>query len=435
MTSEYEMVGIMDSGIMRQYWLQAVGMLKENRVIGVISVTSTAIAIAMIMVVIFVWQIQFVNYYPEYKRDRTLQSQAMVVRYDNGNSSSGSLALEPVREIFYPLQSVEAVTAIAEKARTISMKGRRSNTPHAIKYVDTGFWKVFGFRFVEGEPFSEADFRSGIRRIVLSGRMAREIFGSEVAIGKEVWVGITPYTVCGVVEDVSRLARTAYAEAWVPYTSDKELEKESFHENMLGNFSVCLLARDKDDIPLIRQELARRLAVYQSMKSKVRIDLLDYVYTQWDMAIGSGGTDRVTWRDFLPKMGGLLLFLLLVPALNLLGVTRSSVQNRRAEIGVRKAFGATKGTLVTQILSENLVLTLIGSVIGFFLSFLFLYIGKSFMLSDAGSALSGEMLFQPFSFGVAFLCCLLLNLLSAGVPTWLIVRQPICDSLKKREDN
>ncbi len=107
-------------------------------------------------------------------------------------------------------------------------------------------------------------------------------------------------------------------------------------------------------------------------------------------------------RDFLPETGCLLLFLLLVPALNLLGVTRSSVLKRRAEMGVRKAFGATRGTLMTQILSENLVLTLIGSLVGLLLSLLFLYIGKSFMLSDPDAALSGEMLFQPMVFLAAF---------------------------------
>jgi len=44
------------------------------------------------------------------------------------------------------------------------------------------------------------------------------------------------------------------------------------------------------------------------------------------------------------------------------------------------------------------VLTLIGSLAGLFLSLLFLYIGKSFMLSDPDAVLSGEMLFQADGF-------------------------------------
>ena len=56
----------MDCGMIRQYGMQAIGMLKENRLISMISIIGTAVAIAMIMVVVFVLQIQWVNYYPEY---------------------------------------------------------------------------------------------------------------------------------------------------------------------------------------------------------------------------------------------------------------------------------------------------------------------------------------------------------------------------------
>ncbi len=424
----------MGFGMIRQYGKQAIGMLKENRLISMISIIGTAVAIAMIMVVVFVLQIQWVNYYPEYHRDRTLQVQALRVSYENGNVSGGSLALEPVREIFYPLRSVEAVTAIAYTDRTLSLQGRRSNKTYRVKYVDDGFWKVFGFRFLEGKPFSGEEFQSGVRRVVLSDRVARRLFGSDEAVGKEILVDVTPYTVCGVVENVSKVANTAYAEAWVPYTCESELRTSSFHEHTLGNFSVCLLAPAAGDFPVIRQEIAHRLAAYQATKKEVKVEFLDHIYTRFDLAIGSAGLDRVELRDFLPETGCLLLFLLLVPALNLLGVTRSSVLKRRAEMGVRKAFGATRGTLMTQILSENLVLTLIGSLVGLLLSFLFLYIGKSFMLSDPDAALSGEMLFQPMVFLAAFFCCLLLNVLSAGLPTWFIVRQPIGESLKDHEE-
>jgi len=145
--------------------MQAIGMLKENRLISMISIIGTAVAIAMIMVVVFVLQIQWVNYYPEYHRDRTLQVQSLRVSYENGNVSGGSLGLEPVREIFYPLRSVEAVTAIAYTDRTLSLQGRRSNKTYRVKYVDDGFWKVFGFRFLEGKPFSEEEFLAKLPEI------------------------------------------------------------------------------------------------------------------------------------------------------------------------------------------------------------------------------------------------------------------------------
>ena len=54
------------------------------------------------------------------------------------------------------------------------------------KYTDPGFWKVFDFRFISGKPFTEADFISGLPRVVITNTLARKLFGSEDPIGKEV---------------------------------------------------------------------------------------------------------------------------------------------------------------------------------------------------------------------------------------------------------
>ena len=58
--------------MIKQYVKQAVQMLKENRLVSVISIAGTAISIAMIMVVVLVFQIQFANFYPENDRDRMM---------------------------------------------------------------------------------------------------------------------------------------------------------------------------------------------------------------------------------------------------------------------------------------------------------------------------------------------------------------------------
>ena len=110
--------------------------------------------------------------------------------------------------------------------------------------------------------------------------------------------------------------------------------------------------------------------------------------------MGSGAFQKVDWPTFLAGSGAFLFFLLLVPALNLTGVIQSSVQKRKEEIGLRKAFGATGQNLLMQILSENFVLTLIGGVIGIGLSMVLLVVGKPFMLSENVS-LTAPMLIKP----------------------------------------
>ena len=100
-------------------------------------------------------------------------------------------------------------------------------------------------------------------------------------------------------------------------------------------------------------------------------------------------------------------------------------------MGLRKAFGATKGRLLVQVLCENLIITLIGGLIGIVLSVVMLQLGKSFLLTKE-TAVTFEMLFKPVLFAAALFFTLLLNLLSAGLPAIRIAREQIVDALNNK---
>ena len=384
--------------MIKQYIKQSIQMLKENRLVSVISIAGTAISIAMIMVVVLVFQIQFANFYPENNRDRMMYvDSGTEVKTSNG-WNRGNMSPEAVKECFYSLEIPEAVSGYAMQLKPLSIPGKRMYKGYQIKYTDTGFWKVFSFRFLTGKPFTQADFDSGITQAV-----------------------------------VSRAADTAFGDVWVPYTTDRILMTNTSSENMAGWFSICLLAKDSRDFEAIRHELLKQIERYNGMKQDAKINFFENPITRFDIAIGSIGQRKVDVKDYLLETGSLLLFLLLVPALNLLGVTQSAVQKRRAEMGVRKAFGATYGVLVRQILYENSVITLIGGLVGLLLSLLLLPVCKDFLLQSRDTALSGDMIFQPAVFLLALFFSLLLNLLSAGIPAMRIARQKIVISLKDGE--
>ena len=205
----------------RQYFKQAIQILKENRLTSVISILGTALSIAMILVVILQFQIKLVGFRPESNRDRMLY--IMGIRADSRDSetrNSTAMSDGVVKECLYPLQTPEAVTAIASGKVIVSLSDRQLFEEYVIKYTDPGFWKVFDFRFISGKPFTEADFISGLPRVVITNTLARKLFGSEDPIGKEVLMGYVPYAVTGVVEAPTRAANSAYADVWVPYTSN-----------------------------------------------------------------------------------------------------------------------------------------------------------------------------------------------------------------------
>ena len=68
------------------------------------------------------------------------------------------------------------------------------------------------------------------------------------------------------------------------------------------------------------------------------------------------------------------LFIMLLPTLNLVNINISRIMERSSEIAVRKAFGASSGTLVWQFIVENIILTIFGAVIGILVSFIIIQI-------------------------------------------------------------
>ena len=242
-----------------------------------------------------------------------------------------------------------------------------------------------------------------------------------------------PCTICGVVKDVSRAADTSFGDVWAPYTLNQMMLGLTQMEGMGGAFKITLLAHDKGDFDAIRREIEQQRDRYNTAKQDCKISFLENPITRFDKAMGSSGWRKIALKDYLLETGGLLLLLLLVPALNLTGVTQSAVQKRRSEMGLRKAFGATRGILFSQLLCENGLITLLGGVIGLVLSLLLLPVCKDFLLKDAETVLHTDMLFQPGIFLVALLFCLLLNLLSVGIPALRISQQPITRALKGDE--
>ena len=403
-------------------------MLRENPLVNTISILGTALSIAMILVIVLVFQINHANYAPESNRDRMLYIMGTEVYCESVTQRNrGNMSAEVVKECFYTLQTPEVVTAIANAMRPISLPSERLFTVYNITYTDTNYWNVFDFKFLAGSPFTEADFSSGLRRVVVSERTARELFKTVDVVGKEIVFDNMTYTICGVVKTTSSAAKFTSADVWPSYTSKAGLI-EGAQEGMSGSFRVILLAKKKSDFKAIQAELDQQLVQYNAAKQDCKISFPTGLINQLDLAIGSGSFRKVPLKDYLLNQGSILLFLLLIPALNLVGIVMSSVRKRRGEIGLRKSFGATNGVIVRQILFENMVLTMISAILGFGLSFLLLHFGKSFMLSK-GMLLTVDMLLKPGLFVAVLVFALLLNLLSAGLPALNITRHQIIDSL------
>ncbi len=126
-------------------------------------------------------------------------------------------------------------------------------------------------------------------------------------------------------------------------------------------------------------------------------------------------------------------------------MTGSRLKVRESELGVRRAFGASKASIVRQLLGENLIITLAGGAIGLICSVLFSYLLSGLFMEfgiDHESSLIEStvkpelgMLFSWEGFLLALLFCFILNLISAFVPAWKAARIQPATAIARNRNN
>ena len=425
---------------MMQTIRQAFTILKQNPLLSTISILGTAFAITMIMAIVITWQTKYADLEPEVNRSRCLYFSAMHVQgkenKDWNNFGKPSAAF--MKECIQPLPEVEACTAFSTAdVALVSLTDGNNRLKVDAMSTDPDFWKIFKLQFLDGRSFTEAERGGDMQSVVISASVARKLFGTTEAAGRQMLLNREVVRIIGVVKDISVTAKDAYAQVWSMYHSNELNVTGWWSYN--GNRTIAVLARTPDDFPAIKQGVEKRVKDVNAGLEQRQIDIME----QPDNIVAH--VNHV-WSNIGPNLpmlylqyGIALFIILLVPSLKLCGLSNSRMQQRVSELGVRKAFGATDGTLVRQILNENLVLTLIGGVVGLIFSYLAVYAMRTWLFTNSDNigtagdfSLSMGALFSPAVFVLAFVFCLLINLLSAGLPAWLATRRTIVDSLNDK---
>lgn len=422
------------------YIRQAWQLIRQNKFFSLIYILGTAMAISMVMVVVAVYHIQTINMAPENHRDRMCYISELTYKSSDHrwNSCIGERFIKNVVERIKTAENI-AITSEPEFQRYDNnfvhvTDGNKLKT--ILRSCNAQYWKIYDFSFIDGKPFSEEDFQSGIRKAVICRSLARQLFGTEQVSGHNIWINDIEYLVCGVVEDVSSTFTDTFSELWLPYTSTENFGKSYPEtENSCGQMVINILLRDKKDLPTLKTELENLVNSYNNTLKEGKVQMPEI--QQFGLTILGMGE-----KESLYLLGAILLLFLLVPALNLSGLNSSHIQDRLEEIGIRKAFGASHGSLFSQIVTENFILMLPGGLVGLLFSYLLIFLFKDIILASNFHLLLGDfgkevkltagMLINWQIFVGAFFACLLLNLLSSLIPVWNAIHTQIIGALNKR---
>jgi putative ABC transport system permease protein len=216
--------------------------------------------------------------------------------------------------------------------------------------------EVSDFTLLEGRMFTDEEDQRGAHVVVLGHDTWDELFGGQPAVGKEVTVESGNYVVIGVLDKRKQ-----------PFGGGKNPnDNAAFFP--LGTFHN-LHPEDKDMWVSVKYDDPKNKAlVEEEIREMLRIRRKVKVQAEDDFEIFGPDSLSKLWGQLT---GGLVAFMIAVSSVGLMvggvgvmNIMLVSVTERTREIGVRKAIGATKRTILTQFTMEAVTLCAVGGIFG-----------------------------------------------------------------------
>lgn len=272
---------------------------------------------------------------------------------------------QETKEEILALEEVEAVTTYS--SRYVSEGIYYQNTALTdimIHGIDTGYFDTCNYMIKSGRGFVQEDYDLFRRVIIIDDIAADNLFKKENPLGKTVEMSGTPFTVIGVVKEASTFQpEIASIEEYYTYANDSNglafIPKAAWP--IVYSYdepeNVIVKAKSTDDMTQAGQKTANILnATITNEETNVKYKAADLLGQAQQLQELSNATNmQLVW------IAGISL---LVGGIGVMNIMLVSVTERTSEIGLKKAIGARKGTILGQFLTEAAVLTSLGGILG-----------------------------------------------------------------------
>ena len=239
-----------------------------------------------------------------------------------------------------------------------------SITGGSVMGIEEDFFHIGNFYIRGGRVFVESDFGEFRRVAVLDRDSAGELFPNSNPVGQVIEISQVPFTVVGVVEQIAQFEPVintvedffmymdlSSGRVYVPYTVWPAIYAYDEPQSLL------VRVERTEDMPLAgRQSAAMLNAFLPDLEDGVSYRAVDVLEQAQQIQQLSQSTNMM-----LIWIAGISL---LVGGIGVMNIMLVSVTERTQEIGLKKAIGARKHRLLFQFLTEAMVLTSLGGVLG-----------------------------------------------------------------------
>ncbi len=289
-----------------------------------------------------------------YVRQNMTQGGFMSMR----DMSSTALVYEDAWAIV-KLKGVAGV--VVEQSSTETVKGGTVTLDDiTIQGTSPDFPSVRDMDIASGKFFTMAQMDSDAKVAILGATIAAELFPGENPIGQTITVGNTRLGVIGVMAIKGTTSGTDYdSTIFIPITTlFQKFTYDPFAKIMGDQVRQITVELDDDaDSESVQQQILILLAKRHSVKVS---DEKYAISTQQDI-ISTRESTTAAFRSLLSWVAGVSL---IVGGIGIMNIMMVSVTERTREIGLRQSIGATPNDIRLQFLSEALLLSLIGGLLG-----------------------------------------------------------------------
>ncbi|HTI58105.1 ABC transporter permease [Mucilaginibacter sp.] len=408
--------------MLKNYFKIAIAVLKRRKFFTFISLFGISFTLTILLVLTaFIDKVVGDNY-PDKKRDRSL--------YIARISQTGKNTMQSGPPSFYFLdhyaRTLKTPVSIGISSGFNGTNTYVNNKKIAVnyKYTNAEYWEILEYDFVEGKPFGKKEVENADKVAVISADMKKEYFGDAGSVvGQYIEADNVKYRVIGVVKNVPITSYMLYSDIYLPYTVAKDQGYKN-NKGYGGGYYGILLAKSSGELDKMHNE-------YEDMIKRLKPEdkQFDHVSSHADPYIKAyvdTGDDKHSGTFIaITAISIFAVIVMLLPTLNLVNINITRIMERSSEIGVRKAFGASSITLVYQFIVENIILTLLGGLIGIVLSFIALQvINSAHLIANLELTINFTVLF------IGLLVCLLFGLLSGVYPAWRMSKLNVVNALK-----
>lgn len=252
------------------------------------------------------------------------------------------------------LSRIKGVNTIAPVfTKSVKVEGFGKSEKAGLIATNTEMFEAGALTIVDGEKFNNTDLKKRSKKVVIGSQIAEKLFESNNnALGKTVRIQNQRFLVIGVLKKKGGIASEDDKNIIIPYTA-------SYSFNPGKKFFGIYAKVDDKNIA--------------SVKSEIKSTLLKR-YKEDDFTVTEQAELLGTISSIIGILNGVLIAIgsisLLVGGIGIMNIMYATVTERTKEIGIRRAIGATKKDILYQFLSEALILSLFGGLIGLLIAFI-----------------------------------------------------------------